>query len=615
MKRPPLANLFAVFDENPAVLKEIMKGIERSREFVEVFKPIPDWVVAIAPLPDSEPDGEAARRFGLVFAEGRDILEKGANDRAQRFREIAEFADKKTENLDTFPGDFGFIRFHPQGPVTVVRSCSGLAPFYIKQDGKRTVISTRLEYFVRYHPDEPRLDPLSNAVWASSWPTFPDGRTPLKDVKILARGSFAKIENGRVTTGRYWNPRPEKIHYPTPTEADEHARRLREILLEKLQRDLDPRGGNLLTLSGGVDSSSLCALSAGLLGFKVMTWSTLHSKENNEKAYRHDLSYIEPLRRQYGIEKYWEAFVPKTGAVEFWLKGPRFVFHVLHPALCSLPDVLKEADVNVLFGGEYADKVCGQSFTVPDWARQTSLFRVLTDVRGLLREPKDPVRWLKQKFYLWRGEPQMPIPQNLLTGSRGVSRKNERPLEFFTKEVIEEYQEWYDRQKKRLLEDRRPWRYLAIDSEIMDSFVTMNWEACSALGIRRSLPFFTREVFELTFSCHPVELYGGGVKKLIRRALVNDVPHRNLFRADKGAGPGRGQITSSFESFSRSFKAPFPVETLPEELRGIIKEEWFSHPPKELEYWQYRPLMRLLIFFESLRARRQERRGTASGKR
>lgn len=603
MIRPPLANLFAVHDADPAALGDMMLDLQRSAEFARVWRPAPGWVAASAPLPGGEPDGEAVKKHQLAFAEGRDVLvERSGKDPAERFREIVELADLNPDRLASLPGDFGFIRFRAGGEATVVRSCGGLVPFYLRQSGDRFVIATRLGDFVRYLPDEPSLDPLSNAVWASSCSTFPDGRSPLSGVKILARGCFANRENEKVTTGRYWDPRPEKICYPSRAEAEEHARRLREILLEKLQRDLDPEGGNLLTLSGGVDSSSLLALSAGVLGFKVWTWSMLSSKEN-ENAYQHDLSYIEPLRREYGVERYWETFVPKTLAIEFWLKGPRIVFHVLHPALCSLPEVLREAEVKVLFGGEYADNVCGHSFTVPDWARHTSLFRILTDVKSLLREPKDPARWLRQRLYLLRGNPLLPVPGNLLTASRA----DEKTVEFFSPQVIEEYQEWYARQKKRLLDDRRPWRYLALDSEIMDSFVTMNWEACSALGVRRSMPFFTREIFELAFSCHPVELYGGGVKKLIRRALVNDVPYRNLFRPDKGAGAGARQIRSSFDSFSRSFKVPFPVETLPEELRGIVREEWFGNPPKELGYRQYRLLTRLLIFVESVRLRRQKR--------
>lgn len=603
MKRPPLANLFAVYDGNPAALEEIMQDLKSSGKFAEVWRPASGWVAASAPLPGGEPDGEAVRNHWLAFAEGRDVLENHpGKDLNERLREITELADTKPESLASLPGDFGFIRFRPDGGATVVRSCGGLVPFYLGQFNGCFAISTRLGDFVRYLPDEPRLDPLANAIWALGWPTFADGRTFLAGVTLLDRGCFTRIEGEHLKFGCYWNPRPKRIRYPTPAMAREHAEKLRTILIEKLKRDLDPAGGNLLTLSGGVDSSSLAALAAGTLGLPVWTWSTLPSKEN-EQALQYEMSYIEPLAQRYGFERRWDVFYHDRLVFELWHKAPRIVFHVLHPALCSLPGIIREANVKVLFGGEYADEVCGSSFTIPDWAYHTSLIRLLTDVKGLLKEPKGPARWLKQRLAFMRKEPALPIPGNLLT----ASRTDGKTVEFFSPQVIEEYQVWYERQKKRLLEDRRPWRYLALESKIMDGFVTMNWEACSALGIRRSLPFFTREVFELVFSCHPTELYGSGVKKLLRRALKDDVPEHNLFRQDKGMGRWAGQTRSTFGNAVHSWKEPFPKEPLPEELKGIVKAEWFSNPPKELTYWQYRPLTRLLIFIESLRARRQKR--------
>lgn len=243
MPRPPLANLFAAHDADPTALNEMMRDLQHSGEFAEVWRPVPSWVVAVAPLPGSSPDDVLAREHQLAFAEGRDVVLAGAGDPEARLREIVELADLHPERLASLPGDFGFIRFRANGEATVVRSCGGLVPFYLKLSGNRWAIGTRLEYFVRYLPDEPELDALSNALWAASWPTFADGRTPLKGVKILARGSFAKINKTKVGIDRYWNPRPERIHYPTESEADEHARRLREVLLAELQRDLDPRGG------------------------------------------------------------------------------------------------------------------------------------------------------------------------------------------------------------------------------------------------------------------------------------------------------------------------------------------------------------------------------------
>ena len=220
MMRPPLSNLFAVHDADPAALDEMMLDLRRSAEFARVWRPAPGWVAAAAPLPGSTPDGDLARLHQLAFAEGRDVLvERSGKDPAVRFSEIAELADSNPDRLASLPGDFGFIRFRAGGEATVVRSCGGLVPFYLRQSGQRFAIATRLGDFVRYLPDEPRLDPLVNAIWAASWAMMPDGRTFLDGVTILGRGHFARMgKTGRMQVGRYWNPeaKEDSLSHPCP---------------------------------------------------------------------------------------------------------------------------------------------------------------------------------------------------------------------------------------------------------------------------------------------------------------------------------------------------------------------------------------------------------------
>jgi hypothetical protein len=66
------------------------------------------------------------------------------------------------------------------------------------------------------------------------------------------------------------------------------------------------------------------------------------------------------------------------------------------------------------------------------------------------------------------------------------------------------------------------------------AFAVMYWEACSPLGIRRLMPYFNREILELVSATHPHERLHDGVKTLLRRALRQHVPARNLYRSDKG---------------------------------------------------------------------------------
>jgi len=602
MNRPPLANLFAIYDSDPAALAAFERDLQSSGEFAHVWRPADGWAAAATPLPDSLTDdvyaGGLVQKYGLAFAEGRDLLVDDQPDSVDALRLIVDLADHHPADLDALPGDFGFIRFRAGGGATVVRSCGGLVPMYIKQggEGKRWAIGTRLGDFVRYLPEESVLDPLPNAIWASSWIMFPEGRTFLKGVRLLERGCYAHL-NGQARIAPYWNPRPDHIPYPGKEIQREHAARLREILIAKLERDLDPEGGNLPTLSGGVDSSSLAALAGGVVGRDLMLWSLIPRKER-EDLVAHAMSFIEPLAQQYGFTRRWVVNWHERLVLDLWRQAPQVVFHVVHPALCSLPGLMREAEVRVLVGGESADAMCGSKFTLPDWARQTSLFRLLTDGGWLRKDPRGLARWARFRLALLRGRDPMTFPRELLA----EDATNDRPLHFFHPDVIAEYREWWDGQRRGLHADHDPWRYLELHTRSFDGFVPMNWEVCSALGVRRSLPFHTREVLELAFACHPAELYGPdpGAKRLLRAALHNDVPHHNLYRADK----------SSRDEDARARHAAVqgpPPNPLPQELAALLDPAFFAHPPQTLDYGQLRPLTRLTIFVASLRARQTTR--------
>src|SRR2546425_2291008 len=170
MSLPPLANLFAAREPDQMALEALAADLATSGEFAEVWRPAPGWVAAAAPLPHGEADGESARRHGLAFAEGRDVVGRPC-------AAVAELADTTPERLAWLAGDFGFIRFSPDGGATVVRSCGGLVPFYLWRSDSRVAVGTRLGGFVRVLPDEPRLDPLVDAAPTTRHAVFPEGPT------------------------------------------------------------------------------------------------------------------------------------------------------------------------------------------------------------------------------------------------------------------------------------------------------------------------------------------------------------------------------------------------------------------------------------------------------
>jgi asparagine synthetase B (glutamine-hydrolysing) len=566
----PMANVFALADRHPAFLERIEERLRASAEFADVWRPAPGWVAAAAPLPESEPDGEEIRRRGFAFVEGRDRLDGGPMlgwlDR------VSELADRSPGSLNQLPGDFGFVRFRADGSALAVRSCGGLAPVYVYPRPSGIAVGTLLNYFTRFLPDRFALDPLTNATWGQ-WPSLIDGRTFLDGVSILPRGAHARVEPGRPPiVDTYWDPRPPEGN--DPTASPEHAIRLRELLIETLTRDLDPDGRNLLTLSGGVDSTSVGALAVGAVGRRLSSFSLIPSYEPERS---HELSYIDPLVEQFGIEPALKCELTEEVRERWRTNFPGLPFQVMHPALCELPSICDEQEVRVLVGGEFADEICGEMGRITDWARATPPWALLRGPRALPFGRRDYLRWAKRRLLDAVGRPALPLPDQL--------------PEWVHSNVRGEYAEWFRRRRAERGHDRRPLRELT-DRLEGDGWVAMNWEGTTPLGVRRSIPFFTRECLELAFECHPRELLGPGKKRLLRQALGGDVPAHNLQRPDKG-GWGRR---------IRDQRLRFDGE-LPTGVERIVRPDWLPAPPGKRLDPEAGGLIRLARVAEYLNAR------------
>ena len=193
--------------------------------------------------------------------------------------------------------------------------------------------------------------------------------------------------------------------------------------------------------------------------------------------------------------------------------------------------------------------------------------------------------------------------------ARGLSLVRRPPLAFPSElpgyiraDIRREYRDCFSRIRRRIARDRAPLSHLAARCEA-DAFVAMNWEAASALGIRRSFPFFTREILELAFDCHPSELIAPGYKKLLRAALRDDVPERNLNRPDKGG----------WGAYMRAGHASWNTE-LPVTIQAVVRPEWFPKPPFTIDRREAFGLTQLVVFLSRLKTR-QLQRGRHAGVR
>ena len=551
MTLPPLANLFAVCDRDPRLLDALEEELTAGADFDVVWRPAPGWVAAAAPLPGSEADSEHVRSHGFAFMEGRDRLEEGREP--GWLERLGELCDHSPDRLGERPGDFTLVRFRPDGSALAVRSAGGKVPLYLhRRDGGGLAVGTLLNYFPRLLPGEFHADPLVNASWARALSSsFIDGRTFVEGVSILPRGSHTELSpEGPPRTGVYWDPRPDVGETPEPSP--EHARELRTVLIDALERELDPEGSNLLLLSGGVDSSALGALIGGTLGRAQSSWSMLPATEPGLSV---ELSYIDPLVDRFGIRPSHRRQLTEEAHRHWMSNAPGLPFQILHPGLCDLPTVGAGQEIRVVVSGTFADEVCGERKRMHDWAMHTSARALVTGV-PLPFGRRDYLRWARRRLQRALGRPRI----DFMDLDEWVPRA-----------VESEFQDWIADQRRALARDHRPLGELAARADA-DAWVAMYWEGASPLGARPLLPFFSREALELAFRCHPRDLLGPGKKRLLRDALRADVPTRNLMREDRGEWTGHGDARWTLNG------------GLPVAASRVVRPDWLSTPPHDLSF-------------------------------
>jgi Asparagine synthase len=543
MSLPPLANVFALKSPDPHLLDRVERAGRTWAPHRTWRRPHSSWLVMVETVPPTPSAIEADT--GTYFTEGSDLFD------ATQTRALAETATKAASSLGRYEGDFGFLHVGPSGDATFVRSCGGRVPLYTRSGHSYVAFGTRLTELVALTPDDVTLDPLICAIWGAGRAMFPEGRTFFREVRSVPRGHAVTIAaDGRMRIHQYWDPRPLAVSKPTDAQRRDHIEHCRTLLLDYLGRELDPDGHNILTLSGGVDSSCLAALAAGSLGYSV---STLSLVPRDEPARSQEMAYIENLRRSYEFERTWEFPLDYEGRTDAARSTPRVAFPIVHPALCLLPRVVEEGRVNTLFGGEFADQACGSPFTFPDWLRHTSPLELAHRRREWPIGRRTAVRWVKHRMLGLGRRPFLPIPEEL--------------PDYVQPAVRHEYRQWRADRRRALAADHRPLRYLAFQCE-QDEFIAMNWEAATAAGARRAWPFFTRAMLELAFDCHPWELVGPGTKKLLRTALEGQVPRLNLQRETRGP--------------SDSPRRPHPPPPAVPDLEGIFSAERLSREVDEI---------------------------------
>ncbi len=573
------ANLYAFRAEDPTLRSSICASIAASQEGYKFGQSrlvrVGDWVVAQFNLCDDENYGSrdhVERSIGahtgeIFIAEGYEELasQVGPSRRFASWNDLVDFVVEAPGKLNSLPGDFAFIAFSPSGQVLAVRSCAGNMPIHLMESPNLVCISTRIAEIVRFSSGQVEIDPLVWAAYASGCTVLPDNRSFLRFTSMVPFGYSCLIEpRTKAKFIKYFDPVPSEWPLSTKAGAAEHCDSLRNILLTNLRDGLSADGINLLALSGGVDSSCIGALAVQELGLSVASVSLLPppgAKGESKERY-----YVESLGKQVNFREQLTYGLDLPALLDLVKQVPDVGFPVPHSVYCGIEVFLRDlqgsgSEVRVIFGGEHADEVCGSYVTLPDWAMATRFRTLLGELTRLPMGPKDLGRWLAWRIMWLMNRPRIYMPKKL--------------LHIFAPELQEEYVEWRVRHIGAA-SSQGAWPFLSLWRS-QAGWVSMGWEVGSSVGLRRVLPFLSRQTLELVYSCNPSELVGPGPKKLLRGALEGLVPASHLYRPDKGSNiiPLHGKIP---------WTAP-----LSENTASLISPSW-QDPPKQIGYPEIFPL-------------------------
>lgn len=217
-------------------------------------------VFVAAALPGYRDDGVACVLDGWLFEPellaarlGRSEL---ASDAELLARAYLAWGDAM---LDEIEGELAFVVWRPdrrQG--LVARDRSGTRPMFYAAQGGRLHIASEVGELITMLPRRPAPDDVA-VSWALSRWSVHDDRTLFADVMRLPAGSALRIHADGFSRFEFWRPQPSA---PPPVSRAEAGAHIRELIERAVGRRVRADDVPAVQLSGGLDSSTIAAVSA-----------------------------------------------------------------------------------------------------------------------------------------------------------------------------------------------------------------------------------------------------------------------------------------------------------------------------------------------------------------
>jgi len=267
---------------------------------------------------------------------------------------LAAFLRWGTDCLDRFNGQFAFAVFDPRtGVLHLARDRVGILPLYYAFTPEGLAFASEAKALVAGDAVEVRLDGRGVKQALQLWSTVPP-RTCLEGVHALPAGSVGRYEGGRLEVRRWWDLDLDDARV-APIEDERAVELVGELLEDAVRLRLRADVPVAAYLSGGLDSSTLCAIAQRQLGGTLSTFSVAFADPRFDER-----RYQEEVARSLGTRHH---SLTATGETvgdllpEVVLHGEQVLIRSAPAPLLALSREVRRNRTKVVLTGEGSDEV------------------------------------------------------------------------------------------------------------------------------------------------------------------------------------------------------------------------------------------------------------------
>ncbi|NRP72285.1 Asparagine synthetase [glutamine-hydrolyzing] 1 [Ensifer psoraleae] len=312
--------------------------------------------------PMSDATGELTIAFnGEIFnyVELRDELRaKGRRFRTSSDTEvILHLYDEMGEDcVSRLNGDFAFALWdNRRRRMMLARDRMGVRPLFYTMQGGTFYFASEVKALLQVPGLSAEIDPIALDQIFTLWaPIAP--RTPFRDIWELEPATLMIADERGVATRAYWRLEfPDRDAPPRHTHEGQAAEELRALLTDatRIRMRADVPVGSYL--SGGLDSSIVSALAAGMAPQGLRTFSvTFDSAEHDESAFQNEMAAALGTDHRAVACRAGDIARVFPDVIRF---AERPVLRTAPAPLYQLSGLVRDSGLKVVLTGEGADEV------------------------------------------------------------------------------------------------------------------------------------------------------------------------------------------------------------------------------------------------------------------